>query len=382
MSYYLVIQFFNIRAMERKSMSVLAGLLAVLILTGVGCSKGNDGDHDDTIVIGWMGPLSGGAAAFGESIKQGVELAYERNHQVSGKNIEVVFEDTKCGAKEAVTGINKLISSEHVTAIIGEVCSDATIAAAPIAEQNGVVMISAASTNPDISASGDYIFRTVPSDTLQGDFGAKYVYTHGFKRLAVLHGNDSYGNGFKDVLTEKFAGWGGEVVAAEAVEAEATDVRTQLTKIKQANPDALYIITNSPETAISALKQAKELGLNVQIFGSEGLKENSIVNGAEGAAEGMIVTAVSGGSSNFVSDHLAKFGAEPGPFAAQGYDAYMAIIDAIEKGNTTSEQIKNYLYNISFEGVSGNIKFDKNGDVAGNYLIFKVTDGLFVPVLE
>ena len=146
---------------------------------------------------------------------------------------------------------------------MAQLCSGATIPAAAVANEQKVVMVSPASTSPKLSEEGgDYFFRVIPSDSLQGDFGAKLVYEKGARKLAVLYSNEDYGVGFNSVLMESFPALGGDVVASEAFEPKSTDLRTQLTKIKAAEPDAIYIISNSPDSAAAALKQIDELGLH------------------------------------------------------------------------------------------------------------------------
>jgi len=126
------------------------------------------------------------------------------------------------------------------------------------------------------------------------------------------------------------------------------------------------------------MKQIKELKLKVALFGSEGLKSPDIVKGAGDAAEGLTVNSVSSGTADFVSKHQAKYGSEPGPFAAQAYDAFQALALAIKAGAKNGEEIKNKLYGLSFDGASGKIQFDQNGDVSGNYDVYVVKEGKFV----
>lgn len=334
------------------------------------------------IKIGFMGPLTGDAASYGESIKKGVDLAKK---EIGLANVEVVYEDSKCDPKESVNAVNKLITVDKVAAIVGDVCSGATLAAAPIAEQNKVVMISPASTAPKLTDAGQFIFRVIPSDALQGEFGAKLAYDKGYKNLAILYGNEEYGVGFNKVLSESFTKLGGTVVASESFETNATDLRTQITKIKAKKPDVIYIISNAPSAAVSALKQIKQLNLKVAVFGSEGLKSPDILSGAKDAAEGLILTSVTSGSADFLANHKAEYNADPGPFAAQGYDAFKTVALAIQTvqkagGTVTGDAIRTALSSLEFDGASGHIKFDQNGDVSGNYEVYKVEKGAFVIV--
>lgn len=361
----------------------LLGGLAALLLLGAGCSLPGEKSvttgsyvpkETGPVKVGVMVPLTGDAASYGTGVKNGIEMAKK---DLNATNVELVYEDSKCDGKEAANAINKLVSVDKVAAVIGELCSGASLAAAPVAEQNKVVMVSPASTAPNLSDAGEYIFRVVPSDALQGAFGAKLVADKGFKKLAVLYGNEDYGIGFNKVLGGEFPKTGGTVVAAEAFEKGAVDMRTQVTKVKAANPDAIYIISNSPDSGVAALKQLKQQGVNAVVFGSEGFKSDDIIKGAKGAAEGLMLTTVSGGTADFMSKHQAMYNAAPGPFAAQGYDAMTAVGKAVQGGAATGEAIKNALMGLEFDGVSGKIKFDAKGDVSGNYDVFVVKDGKF-----
>lgn len=325
----------------------------------------------EVMTLGFMGPLTGDAAAYGESIKKGVDLALSDSGL---ENIQIIYEDSGCNGKDAVNAAQKLINVNNVVAIIGEVCSGATIPAGAVAEQEKVVMISASSTSPEITTLGDFIFRTVPSDALQGSFGADLIYDKGYTKLAVLYGNEEYGVGFNNVLLDSFKG---EIVASEAFERGATDLRTQLTKINAKNPDAIYFISNSPDSAVAGLQQIKELGITAEVFASEGFKAADILE-AGSAAEGLIVTSVSSGTTEFTAKHRSFYGEEPGPFAAQAYDAATALFMVIKQGARTSEEIKDALYDIEFQGASGFIEFDQYGDVIGNYDVYEVINGEFV----
>ncbi len=361
----------------KNNVSLRLGLVVVLVvfLLLAGCAP-EAASTEPKVVIGVMMPMSGDAASYGLSMLKGAQLAL---HEANLTNVQLVVEDSKCDAKEAVSAINKLISVNQVQAVIGEACSGATLAAAPIAEQAGVVMLSPGSTSPKITEAGQYIFRVVPSDALQGAFGAELVYQKKFRKLAILYGNEEYGVGFSKVLAESFTALGGTVVASEAFERGSVDLRTQLTKVKSAKADAVYIISNSPDSAVAALKQIKEMKLNVAVFGSEGLKSADILTGAGKAAEGLFITSVSSGNVGFLKKHREMYTQEPGPFAAQAYDAFKAIGLAVKGGAKTGAEIQKALATMEFDGASGHIKFDAQGDVSGNYEVYVVEEGVFIP---
>ena len=154
-------------------------------------------------------------------------------------------------------------------------------------------------------------------------------------------------------------------------------MRTQITKIKEIKPDALYFISNSPDAAVAGLKQIKELGLQATLFASEGLRSDDTLE-AGPAADGLTVTYLSPGTEEFIQKHQTKYGEKPGPFAEQGYDAFTALAKAIEQGAITGEEIKNALYNIEFDGASGYVNFDSNGEVSGSYDVYIVKNKEFV----
>ena len=362
----------SIKKLRFMGLIISAIVLSLSSLTG--CQKSSEVDEKKVVKVGFMGPLSGDAASYGLSIKKGVDMAKK---ELNVEGINLIYEDSRCEGKEAVTAINKLISVDGVSVIIGEVCSGATLASAPIANQNNVVLISAASTSPKISEAGDYIYRTVPSDALQGNFSANLVYRKGHRKLAILYSNEEYGLGFSNVLRDSFKKAQGRVVATETFERGSTDLRTQLTKIKSAEPDTIFLISNSPDAAVAILRQIKELKIDVTVYGSEGVKNDAIIKGAGEAAEGLVVTSVSSGTTAFTGNHKDAYGEGPGPFAAQGFDAFKAVALAIENGASSGKEIMEKLRSIAFDGASGHIKFDENGDISGNYDIYIVKDGVF-----
>ncbi|MBN2111198.1 MAG: penicillin-binding protein activator [Methanosarcinaceae archaeon] len=357
-------------------------LIVLGILLAAGCTDTETSeeteDEQEVIVVGIMGPYTGGAAVYGNAAKDGAMLAFE---EANLSNVWVVAEDTKSETKEAVTAMNKMVSVDNVQAVVGDLISAATLAAAPIAEQNQVVLISPASTSTDVTDAGDYIFRTVPGDDGQGIFAAQTLSDANYTKLALLYTNDQYGNGLATIITDEFTKLGGEIVADETYEAGSSDMRTQLTKIKDADPEVLYIVSNTPDSSVALLRQVTEIGIEADVYGSEGLKVATILELGE-SVEGTTITSVTPESEEFRQKYMDAYGEEAPAFAAQAYDAATAIIMAIEQGATTGEQIKDALYGMEFDGASGHIKFDENGDVEGGYVLVEVRDGAFVTLEE
>jgi branched-chain amino acid transport system substrate-binding protein len=363
------------------SVAIITILIAVLVLGGCSAKEEvpnttiEDSNLDTTenvksVKIGVMLPLTGGAASYGVGVQKGLELANKDG------TFTLVYEDSKCDPKEAVTSVNKLISVDGVQAIIGELCSGATLASVPVAEENKVVMISSASTSPDLSGKSSYFFRTIPSDAFQGKFAAELVKNAGHQKLAIVYSNEDYGLGLKGVLEASFEELGGEVVAAESFETDSVDLSTQITKIKEAKPDAIFYMSNAPPGTIAALEQTKELGIEAALYGAESLYGDEVK--ASDAASGITVVATTSGTSAYRSDFEAEYGESAPAFSAQAYDAYNALKLVIESGASNGEEIANALRNLNFEGATGSVDFDESGDVAAQYDVYTLTDGEWV----
>ncbi len=366
---------------------ILTIMLLLLTAFMFGCSSNESSNPTNTnlpntnspatqqVVIGFIAPLTGDAAAYGQSILKAAQLAQK---EMNLQNVRMISEDTRCEAQGAVTAVNKLLSVDNAQVILGDVCSGPSLAVAPIAQQHGVAMVSASATSPALTKEPNF-FRTIPSDSLQGAFAASLVKEKGYNTLAIIYSNEDYGKAFHDVLKAEFEKQDGKVVDSEAYERSETDLRSYLTKVKATHPDALFVIGNSPDAMVAMLKQIKELGMTQPIFGSEAFKAQEILDGAQGAADGLMVSSVSLGSQEFHDKYVLEYNSEPGPFAAQGYDAFKAIGTAIQSGAHTAAQIQDALYNtVKFDGATGSIKFDAQGEVGGNYVVFVAKNNAFV----
>ncbi len=353
---------------------VVIAIIIVAVNGGVKKLEPRDKQSAGTVKIGVMLALSGDLASIGEAAKNGIELA---KATVNASTTEIIYEDSKCNAQDAVSAINRLVT-QGVVAIIGETCSSATLAAAPIATKNNIPIISPSATSPKLTDAGDYIFRTIPSDLYQGSLGASLVNKKGDKTLAIIYTNEDYGVGLDKALSDNFTKLGGKVVDDEGVTSGSIDLRTQLTKIKVAKPDAIFVAMNSIDSGVATLKQIHDLGIKADVYASESLKSQTVLDNGKVAAEGLTVIAVTAGTSAFSDLYTAHYGKGPDEYNAQGYDAFYALNQAISGGAKTGETIKNALYDVSFDGATGHVAFDSNGDVAGGYNVFVVKNGAFV----
>jgi len=355
-------------------------LATVLIITQ---SKKELGE----IKIGAILPLTGEAAKFGQSAKEGIDLAIEEINTAGGINqrkIVLIYEDSKADPKTGTNAIQRLINIEKVPAIIGPMASSVTLAIAPIAEKNNVIVLSPASSAPQITVAGDYIFRNTYSDIYEGQKMARYIYEQTkYRKIGIMYINNDYGIGLKDVFKNKFTELGGQVIASETYDFGSTDFRTQLSKLKNANLEAVYLIGYEEMGRI--LVQAKELGIKVPFFSCIMFENPNILKIAGKQANGVIYTFPSYNPESeerevvqFIQTFENKYSHKPDGFAANSYDAAKILAYSIEKSGTKSSQIKSFLYTIeNYPGVTGKTSFDENGDVLKPIGIKQVEDGEF-----
>ena len=358
------------------------GVLCALLLI-VGCSKKDSME----IKIGAILPLTGDGAKYGQSAKRGIDLAVEEINGSGGvrnRKLRIIYEDSMLDPKQGVSAISKLVTVNKVPAIIGAMASSVTLAIAPIAEKNNVVLLSPASSAPEISKAGDYIFRNTYSDIYEGPKISSYAYDKiGSRRSAILYINNDFGVGLSKAFQESFVGLGGKIVAAETYEQGSSDFRTQLSKIKQSEPDSIYLVGYAEIGPI--LRQAKETGMSHQFLSCIMFEDPKILEVAKEAAEGVIYAYPAynpegnqHGVTNFVQKFRQKHNKEADVYAASSYDALKILAHAINLGGFKAASIKEALYSVKdFPGVTGATTFDSNGDVTKPIGIKQVQNGKF-----
>jgi branched-chain amino acid transport system substrate-binding protein len=355
----------------------LVAVLLLFLLT-VACTQ----QTTEPIKIGFSAPLSGSLGTWGEPDMQGVALAVKEINAaggINGRPLEVIYEDDQCDAKVAASAMNKFATVDKVTAVVGTICSGTTLAAAPIAEQNGIVLVSIGSSHPKITTAGDYIFRVWPSDSFQGEILAKHLWDEGYKNIAILSINSDYAQGVEQVFTSEYEKLGGKVVIAEHYAVGTTDMRTELSKIRAAKPDAILVLQH--EEAPTIHRQMRELSINQQVFGTETYDSAPLREAAKGAMTGAIYSMPAFDEENvkikeFKENYRKEYGKDPIQtiVAAYGYDT-MNIIAGCLKKDATSQGLKDCLYTIqNYEGVGGTISFDQNGDILRSFA-FKRIEG-------
>ena len=216
-----------------------------------------------------MESVSGPGETYGTVAVQAKQLAADEINAaggINGRMLELIVEDSKCSAQDSITAYRKLTDVDGVKIILGTSCSGAMLGAAPLAEEDGVVLFSGLATNPDIANAGDYIFRTAMSDAQLGVDTGNVLWSDGVRRLVTITEATDYAEGVRRTTVDQFEKQGGEVVGAERYSSEVIDYRTQLTKLFNENPDALHIASQAEFAGGTIIKQARELGYDGPIY--------------------------------------------------------------------------------------------------------------------
>jgi len=337
----------------------------------------------DVYKVGFINHLTGDAAAYGQSMKKGTELALDVINGaggIGGTKVEVIFEDDRLNAADAQTAFLKLTQSDKVPAIMGSSSSSITLSICPKAQENKIVQISSVSTAPSLKDCGKYFFSAMASDTAQGPEWVKVAEALGAKEAAVMYINNDYGIGVKDTFVQAFEAAGGKVLIAQPFELGGKDFRTEVLKVKATNPKVTFIVDHVAEGSI-VIKQAKELGMDTQWVTDVSMVAKEVTDLAGAAAEGaMGLRAGSTQTPEYKAFHDAfvkKFNEEPTIWSDFAYDTMMLVAKAIEKGGYTSDGIQKALFDVAetYVGPSGAKKFDQYGISQGVYEWMVVKDG-------
>jgi branched-chain amino acid transport system substrate-binding protein len=380
-------------------------ILASFAALGLGCG----GSGKEELVIGEYGSLTGNDATFGQSTKNGVELALEEltrtaQGKIGGLPVRGVVEDDQGKPEEAATAVQKLINQDRVIAVIGEVASSRSLAAAPICQQAGVPMISPSSTNPAVTEKGDYIFRMCFIDPFQGTVMAKFTAQNlGLKQVAILKDLKSdYSVGLAKFYTEAFSQMGGTVLAEQTYSAGDQDFRAQLTALKAKKPQAIFLPGYYTEAGLIA-RQARELGLTVPILGGDGWESDQLIQIGGDALNGCYYSnhfAVDNPDprlQDFIKLYKAKFGSDPDAIGGLAYDAATVLFQSLQKlaeqdpavfkglssshaGSADRKTAEQKLRDIiatttNFPGVTGNITLDEHRNASKPAVVLAIKGG-------
>jgi branched-chain amino acid transport system substrate-binding protein len=371
--------------MKRKPWLLLLGFFGVFLLAS--CAGAKSDSNSTEIVIGEFGSLTGTTATFGISTKNGIDMAIDEINKAGGllgKQVRVIVEDDQGKPEEAQTVVTKLINKDQVVALLGEVASSRTMAAAPVAQQNGIPLISPSSTNPKVTQIGDYIFRVCFIDPFQGFVMAKFATnTLKIKNVAILRDiKNDYSVGLADVFVANFKKMGGNIVANESYSEGDTDFSAQLTSIKSRNPEAVFLPGYYTEVGLVA-RQAKSLGLTVPFLGGDGWDSPKLIEIGGAAVNGSYYSnhfSVSDPDptiQKFVSDYKARYSATPDALAGLAFDAANILFDAIKRANTTDgAKVRDAIASTKeFPGVTGKITIDQDRNAVKPAVVLQVKNG-------
>ncbi len=376
--------FLNREFLQRTG--IVAMLITGLSLTISGCQNGGG----DEILIGHYGSLTGSQATFGISTDNGIKMAIEDLNAaggINGRKVKLVTYDDKGEAREASTAVTRLVTKDGVVAVIGEVASGLSLAAAPICQESGVPMISPSSTNPKVTKVGDMIFRVCFIDPFQGKVCAKFAREHeslkASKAAIVTDQGSPYSVGLEEEFEKSFVALGGTVVSKQTYQAGDQDYSAQLTSIRAAEPDVIFVPGYYTEVA-SMILQARKLGMTQPFVGADGWDSAKLGEIAGDAINGCFYSNhysqedPSPKIQDFIAKYKAKHNETPDALAALGHDSAMILFDAMKKAGTlegaaiAAELVKTK----DFDGITGKISIDAERNAVKPAVILEMKNGV------
>ena len=385
-----------------KKVLLTAGLVSLALGLGAcsnagsnaGAAKANNENAGGakTFLIGGMGPLTGGAAAYGNSVKNGSQIAVDEINAAGGVKVgddtymlKLSFKDDEATEDKAVTAYNSLMD-EGMNALLGATTSGSTLAITDLSNKDGILQITPTGSAKDITIN-DNVFRLCFTDPLQGSTIAKYVLENNYDSVAVLYNNsDEYSTGvyeaFKAELEKE--GKGSIVVDTESFTTQDIDFSTQLTKIKAVAPKAIFIPAYY-EAVAQITQQAKAAGIVTDFIGSDGwdgvlaqVTDKSAVEGAVFLSP-FLATDSAENVKKFVDTYKTNFNATPDQFAADGYDTVHVIKAAMEKaGSIESADLIAAMTEIKVDGLTGSVSFEASGEPDKSAKFVAIKDGEYV----
>lgn len=364
----------------KKSVILVVAIIIVILLVVFGFKNNNK--SDDVIKIGVLAPLTGDFAVFGEKIVRGFEMAKEDLDFES--NVEIIYEDA-CFPEDAVSATRKLINVDGIDILGASFCLIGLIPSMPILEEKNVIAFNLAA-NPDEALNHGLVFSTNISIKEDAEKIADYMFNNlGLKTVSVINYQNSFGENYQRYFSEAFTGLGGEVLSVSETEVTETDFRTELAKIKNVNPDAIFAVEISKFMGIF-IKQAKELSIGSQIVTYHEAEDQVVIDTAGLNAEGLILSSLdpeneSQKVSDFEKRYQEQYNELPDPVVTNAYDSFMIQMMVYDRCNGETNCMVKELEKISnYDGVSGRITINPDRS-ASKPTIFKIVkDGEFVKI--
>lgn len=361
--------------------AAVAGVLAVAAATMVGMAPA----APEPIVIGHYGSLTGSEATFGQSTSNGIKLAIKEINAkggIDGRQVTLKEYDTRGEASEAKAAVDRLVKSDKVSAVLGEVASKLSLAGGPVCQEAKVPMITPSSTNPRVTAIGDYVFRVCFIDPFQGLAGAKFARENlKAKKAAVLIDQaQAYAVGLGEEFEKNFIKFGGEIAIKQTYTGGAQDFTAQLTAIRTAKADVIYIPGYYTDVGNIAL-QARKLGITQPLLGGDGWDSDQLAKIAKDAIEGCYYTnhyapdQPDARVKDFIKAYKTEFGGStPDGLAALGYDAARLLFDAMGRAKSTdSKPLRDAIAATkNFPGVTGDITINAQRDAKKSAVVVEM----------
>jgi branched-chain amino acid transport system substrate-binding protein len=366
----------------RKLSLPLVAAIAMAAAINVSAARAED------LTIAVAGPITGDLAEFGAQMKRGAEKAVADINKaggVAGKQLKLEVGDDACDPKQAVAVANDLVS-KGVIFVAGHFCSGSSIPASAVYHEEGVLQITPASTNPKFTddpaaASWGTVFRTCGRDDQQGTFAGGWLAEHyKGKKVAIVHDKSAYGKGLADLTKENMNKAGLQEVLYEGITAGEQDYTALVTKLKQANVDAIYFGGYHPEAAL-IVRQSREQGLNAPLLSGDSLNTLEFATLAGKAADGTMFTNAAEArnlpTAKTVVEEFRKEGFEPEGYTLSTYAAIQVWAAAVAKaGSTDTAKVAETIHGNSYDTVIGKLSFDPKGDLTSStYVWYVFKDG-------
>lgn len=368
-----------------KKISILSHVVILTALITLSACTKKTAESSSEILVGEYGSFTGGEATFGQSTSEGIKLAFTEQNAaggIRGKKLKLITLDNQGKPEEARSSVQRLITQDKVVAVIGEVASSRTLAAAPVAQQYKVPMITPSSTNPKVTEVGDYIFRVCFIDPFQGLVMAKFASQELKKtRVAILRDVKSdYSTGLADVFAAEFKKMGGTIVGDESYQAGETDFKAQLTQLKGKKPEAIFVPGYYTEVGLIA-RQARQLGMTIPLLGGDGWDSEKLSELGQSAINGSYFSnhytteSTEPAVVNFIKKYRETYsGKTPDGLAALGYDAAKILIAAIDRATEiTPKNIRDEIAKTkNYPGVTGVITINEKRDATKSAVVVRV----------
>jgi len=333
--------------------------------------------HAATYRIGVLQALSGVGETYGTVMEKAIRMAVDEINGAGGDQFELVIEDEKCNARDAITGYTKLTQVDGIKAIVGTSCSGAALGVAPLLTKDKVVMISGSNTSPDLTTQGGpYYFRTAPSDAQIGDIGSQAIYADGHRKLAIINAATDPAEAQNRIVTKIFSGMGGEIVSAERYDTEQLEFRTMVTKVLRSKPDAIYMAHQDEMQAGNIVKQLRELGWDGPTYCNDACVGTSALDIAGEAATGIVaiippfIQDTNTKGQDFLTDFRERYGYTTLEYyMAAAYDATYLLSGCMSDigSDSDADGLKACLHGVSdyVGAIGGPYSLGADGDVVG-----------------